>query len=300
MPEWAQFKKEYCLEPWHLPVSHGPNVAVIEGLDSEEAVEQETGETYLRHLLVLAGWTLPLRLRNELIDTLQALFGPRSEDAIGKKICLIAGTRTSWGKTVPCINIMPVLPPADARPVSPLPRLRVATRLRLETASNYGVPLFEDRPALNLSPMGDLAAERLRSALQAHGKKFEDVLRYLKAARPELVEPCVGVELRELPIAALKPIGEYFATLGGGATAQPTSTSAALPVAPAATSPPVSTQASAVDLAPREQVDKATGEVIDPTSIPGVRRGVAPEFNATRAAANANKPPVADDDDIPF
>jgi hypothetical protein len=295
MPEWAQFKKEYCLEPWHLPIPHGPNVCVIEALDSEEAIDSETNEPYVRHLLILAGWTLPLRLRNDLIDNLQAMFGPRSEDAIGRKICLITGTRLLWGKTTACINIMPVVPPAESRPVQPISRLRVVSKQRLEIASGYGVPLFADapRPALNLSPMGEEAAVRLRKALAEHGKNWENVLVYIKRVAPDLVAPCIGVELSELPMSAKKYIGEYFASLS--------------PAAP----PPSSSTAHQPDT---QSVDRVTGEVIDapgprtdPTSIPGVQRGVdglrtpAIEPVATKAAANANAKPAEDDDsNIPF
>jgi len=138
MPEWSTFVKTYCLEPEHLPNPHGPNVVVIEGLDSEEYTGTEN-KPQVRHRLWLAGWDVPLRLNNTRVKVLQNILGPRTEDAIGRKIVLTIVAANNYGEYKAAINIHPFAPQPDA-PVTPVPA-RLATRspLRLATAATYGV-----------------------------------------------------------------------------------------------------------------------------------------------------------------
>ncbi len=138
MPEWNTFVKTYCLEPEHLPNPHGSNIVVIEGLDSEE-YNGADGKPQVRHRLWLAGWDVPLRLNNTRIKVLQTILGPRTEDAIGRKIVLTVVAQNNYGEFKAAINIHPFAPQPDS-PVTPVPA-RLATRspLRLASAATYGV-----------------------------------------------------------------------------------------------------------------------------------------------------------------
>lgn len=196
MPEWSNFIKKYCIEPEDLPAPHGPNVVVIETMDTEEAKDFQTQQPYERHLLYLVGWRLPLRLNNTRIQIIQNLFGPRVEDCLGKKIALMVGMENSFGKPKPVINIHPFLASVDAEPVPVPARLAVTEKRRLEQAHTYGVaialPSFRipsqvassTAPAVHsgnpAAKLGDVAAAKLMVALRERGRDWDWMVGHLK------------------------------------------------------------------------------------------------------------------------
>lgn len=141
MPDWSSFQKKYVLEPDDLPYPHGANIVVIEGVDTEEDVDRETKQPILRHNLYFAGWDKPIRLNNQRIDILRQLFGPTTEHAIGRKIVLIAGVSSAYGKSKPCINIHPFVPNEDAEPAHVPDRCATKASMRLAQAREYGVTI---------------------------------------------------------------------------------------------------------------------------------------------------------------
>lgn len=182
MPEWSQFVKRYALEPDDLPIAHGANIVVIESIDSEEYIDPTTRMPTTRHRLILAGWEHPLRLNNTRIKVLQQMFGPRVEDAIGKKIVLTVAATQSYGEVKPCINIHPFAPDQNAAPVSVPPHLGTRSQIRLQAARAAGVSFGREQNALPPSssrdvkptgkPLGDEAAAELCLLLRERGRDW--------------------------------------------------------------------------------------------------------------------------------
>ena len=158
MPDWSSFKQKYVIEPEDLPNPHGPNLVVVEAIDTEEYEDPKTKERKLRHNLYLAGWDKPLRLNNTRIDILKKIFGPATEQAIGGKIALLVGMSSAYGETKPTIMIHPYQPNQDAEP-APVPD-RCATRstMRLAQAREYGVPFAPPQKRLAGGPGSQAAA----------------------------------------------------------------------------------------------------------------------------------------------
>lgn len=196
MPEWSNFIKKNCIEPEDLPNPHGPNIVVIETMDTEEAKDFKTQQPYERHLLFLAGWRLPFRLNNTRIKIIRELFGDRVEDCLGKKIVLMVGMDNSFGEARPVINIHPFVPNQAAEP-NPVPsRLSVTEKRRLEAASMYGVaitpPSFRipghspspSSPAVRsgnpAAKLGEENAAKLLITLRERGKDWDWMVAHLK------------------------------------------------------------------------------------------------------------------------
>lgn len=132
MPDWSSFKQKYVIEPEDLPNPHGPNLVVVETIDTEEYEDPKTKERKLRHNLYLAGWDKPLRLNNTRIDILKQIFGPATEQAIGGKIALLVGMSSAYGETKPTIMIHPYQPNQDAEPAPVPDRCATRSNMRLE------------------------------------------------------------------------------------------------------------------------------------------------------------------------
>lgn len=196
MPEWSNFIRKTCIEPDDLPIPHGPNIVVIETMNTEEAKDFATQKPYERHVLFLVGWLLPLRLNNTRINVLQQLFGPRVEDCFGKKIALMISADNSYGKVKASINIHPFVPNQAAEPVPVPHRLGVTDRRRLEAAAMHGVQI--DRPSFRVpkemmpastpavhsgnpsAKLGDVNAAKLMLALRERGKDWSWLVAHLK------------------------------------------------------------------------------------------------------------------------
>ena len=140
MPEWNQFITRYAIDPEDLPIPHGVNIVVIESLDTEQYNDKK-GVQQTRHRLWLAGWKVPLRLNNTRCKILQGMFGPHSEDAIGKKIALTVAANNVYGEVEAVINIHPFVPDQAAEPAQVPSHLGVVNMVRLEAARYYGVKI---------------------------------------------------------------------------------------------------------------------------------------------------------------
>jgi hypothetical protein len=115
--------------------------------------------------------------------------------------------------------------------------------------------------AHDVRPIPAAAMERFINHAKERGKTWEDFLRFCKASAPEALTLAWGVELEAIPCGILPAMKAFLDSVA---------------VAPAAS------QAT-------QQVDKVTGEVIDPA-----KSGAPLNFKPSKAPA-----PV-DDDDIPF
>lgn len=152
MPPWNQYRKKYSLESEDLPNPHLPTVVVIEGVESEDYTDPETNQPQTRHVLWLAGFAYPVRLNNAKVETLQLLLGENTEDAIGRKIAIIATVQTSYGKTVQRLGIHPALIPDETPPARVPFHLATKAPARLAQANAWGVMV--DPPPARLQPGG--------------------------------------------------------------------------------------------------------------------------------------------------
>lgn len=190
MPPWNQFKAKYELEVQDLPNPALPNVFVVERLDSEEA-QNSDGEKYTRHNLFFAGIEYPLRLNNTRIDIIQNLHGEHTENAVGKKLALIAGANTSFGKSKIGINIHPFPVPEGTPPVAIPASIAAKNPFRRQTAQHYGVQFLAENAALPPSPaaattavnenavLGPERAAAIMVNLRARGKTWDDLCKHL-------------------------------------------------------------------------------------------------------------------------
>lgn len=169
MPPWNHYRKKYSLESEDLPNPHLPTVVVIEGIESEDYTDQETGNLETRHQILLAGYGYPLRLNNKKIETLQSLLGDNTEDAIGRKVALIVVMENIYGKNQPRIAIHPH-PVNDNVPPTPVPfKLATKSPTRLAIAHSYGVAVEPPAPAL---PAGHGARPAAPPSVTASGTRL--------------------------------------------------------------------------------------------------------------------------------
>lgn len=169
MPDWSSFKTKYVIEPDDLPNQHGPNVVVIEAIDSEEYTDVKTKEVRTRHNLYLAGWDKPLRLNNTRVDIIKHLFGPTTEQAIGGKIALLVGMSNTYGETRPVITIHAYAPHQDAEPAPVPDRCATRSNMRLAQAREYGVPFAPPQKRLAGGPGSQAATGGAHAAQAGNG-----------------------------------------------------------------------------------------------------------------------------------
>ena len=309
MAHWGMFKKKYALDPEDLPIPNGPNIVVIEGVDTEEFKNDE-GEAVTRTVLTLVGFSVPLRLNNEKIDTLAAMFGSNIEDAIGQKITLLSSFANIYGKTKPVIDIHPHVPDADAAPVTVPSHLGCKSVFRMQRAMEYGVriaspnaalPRGGARPPAAAQPgTGSAAAAPVKQLTAAtlgkeRAAKLLQLLRVKNRtwtwladalARDGMGELIIGKEpfdaapaVAQLAWAKLKPLPDV------GEVGTPEAMAAELAATVAAWEPPAAPAAPA----------PAAGEVIDRNT--GVVTPADPSMSFKPSKAPA---PAVNDDDIPF
>lgn len=108
--------------------------------------------------------------------------------------------------------------------------------------------------------IGDVAAKRFGDAYKAAGKTFDDFLGFLRDETKDGLAMAFGLELHELPAGLLPAMKAFLDRIH--------------------TKP----------LGDGTAVNTVSGEVVDPTSIPGVSRGLP----------GAQKADVVPDEDIPF
>lgn len=180
MPAWSTFKKKYCLDIHDFLNPHAPNVVVVEGVESEDQTDM-MGLPFTRHSLVLAGWQHPFRLNNAALDVLGMLYGPNTEDAVGRKIALIGAAQSSYGKTEMRLVIHPYAPSPDAAPVRVPSHLFTKSVHRQAVAHSYGVqvalppaalPPRSAPPALHGARLGEESAAELLLLLQERNRTW--------------------------------------------------------------------------------------------------------------------------------
>lgn len=309
MAHWGMFKKKYALDPEDLPIPNGPNIVVIEGVDTEQFKNDE-GEEVTRTVLTLVGWSVPLRLNNEKIDTLAAMFGSNIEDAIGQKITLLSSFANIYGKTKPVIDIHPHVPDAEAVPVIVPAHLGCKSVFRMQRAMECGVriasasaalPKPGQRPAgaaqqgqagggpggaaapvkqLTAATLGKERAAKLLQLLRVKNRTWTWLADAL--ARDGMGELIIGKEpfdaapaVAQLAWSKLKPLPDV------GEVGTPEAMAAEVAATVAAWEPPAPPAATS------EMVNKDTGEVVKPAA--------SFNFKATQTPA-----PAVNDDDIPF
>ena len=312
MAHWGMFKKKYALDPEDLPIPNGPNIVVIEGVDTEQFKNDE-GEEVTRTVLTLVGFSVPLRLNNEKIDTLAAMFGSNIEDAIGQKITLLSSFANIYGKTKPVIDIHPHVPDAEAVPVIVPSHLGCKSVFRMQRAMEYGVriaspnaalPRGGARPPGAVQPgAGSAAAAPVKQLTSAtlgkeRAAKLLQLLRVKNRtwtwladalARDGMGELIIGKEpfdaapaVAQLAWAKLKPLPDV------GEVGTPEAMAAELSATVAAWEPPPAPPAPPAPApAAGEVIDRATG-VVTPADP-------AMSFKPSKAPA-----PAVNDDDIPF
>lgn len=198
MPPFSILKKKYTLEPEDLPNPNGPSVVVIEAFDSETYTDNE-GVQQVRHELWFAGYRYPFRLNNTRVDILVMLFGQNTEDAVGKKLILMPGVTTAYGKSKPCINIHPTPCPAET-PATPVPQSLAIAPMghRAEVARAYQVAFAPAAPtALRIggtaapaaqppqsttiqAPLGMESAAKIIAGLEIINKTWDDAVSHLR------------------------------------------------------------------------------------------------------------------------
>jgi hypothetical protein len=308
------FKKKYALDPEDLPIPNGPNIVVIEGVDTEEFKNDE-GETVTRTVLTLVGFSVPLRLNNEKIDTLAAMFGSNIEDAIGQKITLLSSFANIYGKTKPVIDIHPHVPDAEAVPVIVPSHLGCKSVFRMQRAMEYGVRIASPNAALpragarppgaaqpgaggggaaapvkqlTAATLGKERAAKLLQLLRVKNRTWTWLADAL--ARDGMGELIIGKEpfdaapaVAQLAWSKLKPLPDV------GEVGTPEAMAAELAATVAAWEPPPAPPAPPAPApAAGDVIDRNTGEV-----QPGA--GPAISFKPSKAPA-----PAVNDDDIPF
>lgn len=224
----SQLLEKYSIDIEHLPNQHGPNVVKILALTTEvyDVVESGRKKEKQRHMLHLAGFTLPLKLGNMRLKVLSSLLGPETDNWIGKKISIYVGQEAKFGKVEMFVMI-------DLRPVDQsLPEVSQARRSDQVAANPYGVgqPSTQPGPAdsrqLDMSPIGLEAAAIVCCTLEERGRKWDDLRLFLNTNGyaeliagkeppdcPKAIKPGIEAFARSLPKVNPRPDPEKFRKL---------------------------------------------------------------------------------------
>jgi hypothetical protein len=334
--EWSEFKEIYAIEHFMLP-EDGQAVAVIEDVGDEEGIDPKTGEKYVKRLLFLAGWNVPLRLNATLVGTIEALFGPIVEDSIGQRIIIKRELRDVYGENKVKVGIdLAVLRPDT--PATPVPaRYFTESKKRVFFAEEHGVqraralpagsgvrgvgmaqrqnaagfkpgpwaaPAMPDQlPALVGKPLGNESAARLMIHLAERGKDWGWIVNHLmRAGMREAVEGRIPPEcdqcIKRMVWGVIQDLPLSKKFSEQEAT-QEMQRLMALWV------PPAAIPARTVT----ERVDTDTGEVIRPGDATTPAQASVPASPAAPAQpvsrdinfrASKPAPPPVSEDDIPF
>ena len=188
-------KTKYHLEPDDLPNRVGNNIVTIVSLDSEPYTDNSGGKSVkkVRHNLWFRELSLPLRLNNTRLDVLAKLLGDETDNWRGRKIALFNGASSSFGQTKAAIFIS--LEAQDATPGNGNP-----AQLNAAGAS----------APIDIRPIGDNGADRFKQALAEQGATFDEFMRWLRKESGELHGRCFGLELGDLPRAALPLMARFL------------------------------------------------------------------------------------------
>lgn len=184
-------------------------IVTIEKVFPAAAVQRGGDEPEIKWMLRFREMRKPMGLWKTTAKAIAEVLGtPVTENWVGQQIAIYPSTYTSFGEVKPCINV------DKWRPTQVQPSTTIA--------------ITDKRPI-----PGPLMLKFI-AAIKAHGKAWDDFLRWAKLNKPDAMVMAFGVALDDVPMAVVPAMQAFSASLA----------------APA----------------PRELVDTTTGEVITPAT----------------------------------
>lgn len=214
MPDIAQMFPSKYLQADDL--QKGQNLIVtIEKVFPAAAVQRSGGdEPEIKWMLRFREVRKPMGLWKTTAKAIAEVLGTTQTEAwVGQQIAIYPSTYTSFGEIKPCINV-DKWRPSQVQP---------ATTAIATTTDKRPIP----GPAML----------KFISAIKAHGKSWDDFLRWAKVHHPDAMMAAFGVALDDVPMSVVPSMQAYAASFSAPALATP-----------------------------RESVDTRTGEVITPAT----------------------------------
>lgn len=155
---------------------------------------QMEGEAEWR--IQFAEYAKPLGMRKSRAKQLAKLLGSENtEQWIGRRIFIYAGTYEAWGEEKVGVLIAPNLPEPVAGHLGP------------------ATPAQPGQPVPDLRAIGTKGEARIRETLKHIGRTYDEVLAWLKANDEPAYRLATGRALDDLPVAVLKPMKLAFDAL---------------------------------------------------------------------------------------
>lgn len=114
MPHWRSMMDSDWLR-YHDLQGREPTVTIVRVVGG--TITGNGGKKNKKPVLYFAGKDKPLAINATIGKTIEAMYGPNTEEWIGKRITLYTSTTEMGGETVSCIRVRPRAPAAEQRPV---------------------------------------------------------------------------------------------------------------------------------------------------------------------------------------
>lgn len=221
-----ELRRHKWLHYTELPYADRVSVMVIHGLETVyEPITDDRGFQIGEepvHLMHFVGYPKAMKLNNTRLDVLDSLFGPETDEWVGRKVGLIPAAVTYYGKTQ--IDITVWAQPVDQYEPTPPVSRRFAQAVASSKANPPGAmgragnrtlpapvagPAIGAEPAWDPRPIGGRNADSFSKALAEQGVTYDDFARWLKSWDIELYERAVGRALDDLP-RGLAPVMQLY------------------------------------------------------------------------------------------
>lgn len=185
MPDINQMFPSKYLEAEDLPKNQN-TIVTIEKVYPVAAVQRpDADEPEVKWMIRFREFRKPMGLWKATAKAIADLLGPTTEAWAGRQIGIFPTTYTSFGEIKPCIGVDKWVP-SQVQP--PTAAITTTTDKR---------------------PIPGPAMLKFIAAIKAHGKSWDDFLKWAKINQPEAMMAAFGVALDDVPMAVVPAMQEY-------------------------------------------------------------------------------------------
>ena len=119
MPHWRTMMDQNYLGAWDFPQDRVGIIERVEGVKLPGAGEIKENR---KPVLSIRGATKKLIVNATIGKTIAGMYGPNTDDWVGKRITMYATTTKAKGRgTVDCVRVRPVIPTGPGEAISSMP-----------------------------------------------------------------------------------------------------------------------------------------------------------------------------------
>jgi hypothetical protein len=228
----SELRRHKWLHYTDLPFADRVCVMVIHGLETVfEPVTDDRGFQIGEepvHLLHFVGYPKPMKLNNTRLDVLGAMLGEETDNWVGRKVGVMAGPVTYFGKTQ--MDIVVWAQPVDGyEPTPPVSRRFAAAVAQSKAVPGVGLargaapgagglrvpvgagPVTQPvGAAFDGRPIGMANADKFKQALAEQGATYTGFMLWLGRIDPAAAEHAAGREVFDVPRGLVPRMQQYL------------------------------------------------------------------------------------------